>query len=296
MKNMRGYDTKERVALLAVLFVLFLMFVENQGDLLHMNERKVKTEVLEMGCQLRRGNATQAPYDSPLIFPWPKVVQHGEGVPVTLSLSDNLLIRTVGLDPTSRGALQRFCDLAKSHRPGTTLLTISVDEVLKDVTQISNNSYQLDVTGNANQILLAARVSSLAAVNPFISTLTQIMGRRPTKALLPLKIRDFPQYAWRGLLVDVARHYIPLKLLRRTLDAMELSKFNILHLHLTDSQSFPVLLRDTSKFSLSQLAIKGSHKYPDMVYSLKDLSDLVQYAADRGVSVVPEIDVPAHSL
>ena len=58
-----------------------------------------------------------------------------------------------------------------------------------------------------------------------------------------LEIDDKPEYAWRGLLVDVARHFLPPRLLVSTLDAMAAAKLNVLHLHLTDSQSFPLLLQ-----------------------------------------------------
>jgi endonuclease/exonuclease/phosphatase family metal-dependent hydrolase len=75
---------------------------------------------------------------------------------------------------------------------------------------------------------------------------------------------------------------------------MQIAKLNVLHLHLTDTQSFPVLLHDEEGLPLSQLAVKGSFD-PSSVYSLAALRDLDVYARDRGVVIVPEIDLPAHS-
>lgn len=102
-----------------------------------------------------------------------------------------------------------------------------------------------------------------------------------------------------GLLVDVARHYQPLELLKRCVTAMELAKLNTLHLHLTDSQSFPILLDDVydgdELLELSQLALKGSFSR-DKTYSKNDLLGLIEYANHRGITIIPEIDIPAHTL
>ena len=122
------------------------------------------------------------------------------------------------------------------------------------------------------------------------------------------------------MLVDVSRHFQPIPLLKRCIDALEASKMNVLHLHLTDSQSFPVLFNDvrrkesepmatstsTSTFNiernhsssvleLSKLARNGSF-CADKIYTLDDLRDLVAYGLDRGVELIPEIDMPAHAL
>mmetsp|Transcript_19434 Transcript_19434/g.24012 ORF Transcript_19434/g.24012 Transcript_19434/m.24012 type:complete len:657 (+) Transcript_19434:88-2058(+) len=95
----------------------------------------------------------------------------------------------------------------------------------------------------------------------------------------------------RGLLVDVARHYLPLSLLKRTAASLGAAKMNVMHLHLTDSQSFPVLLS-----SIPQLATLGAFDFPAQVYTPADLRELVQYAKLFGVRIIPEIDIPAHTL
>lgn len=96
-------------------------------------------------------------------------------------------------------------------------------------------------------------------------------------------VRDEPRFPWRGLMIDTVRHFISLDTLRRTLDAMWFYKLNVLHLHLTDDQGF--------RFR--------SEAYPELAsvdaYSLPALSELVDYAADRGVRIVPELDVPGHT-
>jgi hexosaminidase len=134
-------------------------------------------------------------------------------------------------------------------------------------------------------------------------TLRQIFSPRgqvcPHK-LAHLEITDGPQYSWRGLMVDVARHYIPLPMIKRTIDAMALSKFNTLHLHLTDAQSFPVLLDDvviemngTSHFTLplSQLANKGAFA-KEKQYTKEDLREIVEYAAKYVVACLKNVKLP----
>lgn len=101
-------------------------------------------------------------------------------------------------------------------------------------------------------------------------------------------------------MLDMSRHFIPPKLIYKTIDAMELSRLNILHLHLTDSQSFPIELEDVvlangSTLALSSLAKRGAFSH-DKVYRLQDLRDIVAYATVRGIEVIPEIDMPAHAL
>ncbi|MEZ5560651.1 MAG: family 20 glycosylhydrolase [Pseudomonadales bacterium] len=114
-----------------------------------------------------------------------------------------------------------------------------------------------------------------------LATLAQL---RAADGPLPcLEIRDQPRFAWRGVLLDVARHFIGIEALLRTLDAMWLFKLNVLHLHLSDDQAF--------RFP--------STRYPRLsstpCYSREELARLVRYASDLGIRVVPELDMPGHT-
>ncbi len=97
------------------------------------------------------------------------------------------------------------------------------------------------------------------------------------------EVRDAPRFPWRGLMVDPARRFLSVPTLKRTLDAMWFYKLNVLHLHLTDDQGFR--FRSPAYPRLASAA----------AYSPEDLRDLVAYAADRGVRVVPELDMPGHT-
>jgi len=96
------------------------------------------------------------------------------------------------------------------------------------------------------------------------------------------EIDDAPRFAWRGVLIDVARHFISMQTLKRTVDGMALCKLNVLHLHLSDDQAF--------RFPSTAFPRLASEPH----FSRQELAGLVAYAADRGVRVVPEIDMPGH--
>jgi Glycosyl hydrolase family 20, catalytic domain len=100
-------------------------------------------------------------------------------------------------------------------------------------------------------------------------------------------IDDAPRFVWRGVMIDVARHFYSLPTLKRQIDTMERVKLNILHLHLSDNEGFRVESRLYPKLH------EGSS--PEF-YSQADIRELVSYAADRGVRIVPEFNVPGHSL
>lgn len=105
----------------------------------------------------------------------------------------------------------------------------------------------------------------------------------------PLFIVDRPIYPYRGLMIDTSRHYLPLSLILDNLDAMEMNKLNVLHWHLTDSQSWPY-----QSAMYPELAAKGAY-CENCVYDARDIKRVVRDAADRGIRVVLEIDLPGHS-
>ena len=106
-------------------------------------------------------------------------------------------------------------------------------------------------------------------------------------ALPAVTIQDKPRFPWRGLMIDVSRHFIPLDVLKRNLDGMSAVKLNVFHWHLSDNQGFRV---ESKKFP--QLQRMGSD---GLFYTQDDVRDLIEYARERGIRVVPEFDMPGHS-
>ncbi len=118
-----------------------------------------------------------------------------------------------------------------------------------------------------------------------LSTLSQLVDEN---SRLPcLAIEDSPRYRWRGLMIDVARHWMPLPVIQRQVDAMSRYKMNVLHWHLSDDQGFRV--ESKTHPELHRKGSDGNH------YTQDQISALIEYAADRGVRVVPEFDLPGHS-
>lgn len=112
---------------------------------------------------------------------------------------------------------------------------------------------------------------------------------QPTYAVRLAKIEDSPRYKFRGFMLDTARHYIPVSLIEKNLDAMASVKLNVFHWHLVDDQSFPLKLS-----SFPVLAEKGAFR-PNMIYTKDDVQNIIMYAADRGIRVIPEFDSPGHT-
>ncbi|KAF5023157.1 hypothetical protein F66182_4790 [Fusarium sp. NRRL 66182] len=104
----------------------------------------------------------------------------------------------------------------------------------------------------------------------------------------PVSIEDEPEYPHRGILLDVARNYFEVEHIKRTIDAMSWSKLNRLHIHITDSQSWPLEIP-----ALPRLAEKGSYR-KGLTYSPEDIADIHEYGIHRGVEVILEIDMPGH--
>ncbi|HEY4301726.1 MAG TPA: family 20 glycosylhydrolase [Candidatus Didemnitutus sp.] len=121
-----------------------------------------------------------------------------------------------------------------------------------------------------------------------LATLTQLLQKDDHGWFLPaVVIKDGPRFPWRGLLIDVARHWEPEEVIERNLDGMALVKLNVLHLHLTENQGF----RIESKLypQLQELGSDGKYFTQDQI------RHIIAYAADRGIRVVPEFDLPGHT-
>ena len=106
---------------------------------------------------------------------------------------------------------------------------------------------------------------------------------------IPLTLSDAPRFPYRGLLIDSARHFIPIGNIKRMIDGMSTAKLNVLHWHLIDIESFPV---QSERYPL--LSGKGAFK-PNLVYTKDNLTDIVHYGGLRGVRIMPEFDIPGHA-
>lgn len=146
-----------------------------------------------------------------------------------------------------------------------------------------DESYLLEVTTNKITINATTDVGALHA----LETLLQLLQNNNTSYYFPTSnISDFPRFTWRGLMIDVARHFMPIDVIKRNLDGMAAVKMNVFHWHLVDDQGWRIEMKKHPK--LIQMASDGNY------YTQEEIKSVVKYAADRGILVVPEIDVPGH--
>ena len=163
--------------------------------------------------------------------------------------------------------------LIQCKGPGSAIPSLDEDE-----------SYSLEVSESRASLNAASTVGALRGLETFLQLLE---GDRSGYFVPAVRIQDKPRYSWRGLLIDVARHYQPMEVLKRNLDAMAAVKLNVLHWHLTDDQGFRV---ESRKFP--RLHGMGSD---GLYYSHEQVKEIIAYAGDRGIRVMPEFDMPGHA-
>lgn len=229
-------------------------------------------------------------YADPLLLPQPVAIQAKPG---QFRLDDSVVF-----NPPSSAALtvvaNRFAQRLQ-RQTGINLQqqgTGSSKRLNFELTGASSAIPQPDMQ-EQYQLSVDAQQITLQAVSPFglsrgVETLLQLIQHDSSGYYLPhLEISDAPRFAWRGLLLDPARRFLPVAVLYRQLDIMAAAKLNVLHLHLTDDQGW--------RFESKAFPLLHQIGGQDGFYSQHELKQLVAYAAGLGIRVVPEIDLPGHT-
>ena len=253
------------------------------------------------------------------LLPQPVSLTEGKGVFV---LPQQLAIIT----QPGNAALQKTAQLLAeklgnsgykaSVRNGNAAAARSIFISLVKGQSIPAEGYRLTVT--ANGISLAA--AQPAGIFYGIQTLLQLLpaevenktaaAKAPAWKIPAVTIEDYPRFGWRGLMLDVSRHFFTKEEVKRYIDDMVKYKFNVLHWHLTDDQgwrleikSYPKLtsvgawrVDKTGRFGTFSKPAPDEPKNYGGFYTQEDVKEIIQYAKERHVSVLPEIDVPGHSL
>lgn len=238
------------------------------------------------------GAALAAPAGDLPLMPWPSQVER-PAAQGALILNNSLTINISGDDlgdaaARLRARIARQTGWEMVPQPGPaaapTIEIIIAEKVAGIPRPDSDESYRLVVAESGVKLTAKTRFGALHG----IETLLQLIDNGPGNTAIPyLTINDAPRFPWRGLLLDSARHFLPLADIKRQIDGMAAAKLNVLHWHLTDDQGWR--FASTRYPKLQQLASDGQF------YTSAQMKEIVRYAADRGIRVVPEIDMPGHA-
>ncbi|MBV9084198.1 MAG: family 20 glycosylhydrolase [Acidobacteriaceae bacterium] len=154
-----------------------------------------------------------------------------------------------------------------------------------------NERYSLEIANGRARISADFPLGALRGLETFLQLVQQNQSLpqpvSPGFSVPAVTIRDEPRFPWRGLSLDVSRHFIPADGIKRTIDGLAAVKLNVLHWHLSDDQGFRVESR-----RYQRLHMYGSD---GLYYTQPEIRDIVAYARDRGVRIVPEFDMPGHA-
>jgi hexosaminidase len=227
------------------------------------------------------------------LMPYPSSVQLGSG---SLKIDSSFTAGLTGYsEPRLDRATERFLRqlsrqtaiplAGKPSAPGRAVLVIHTDHAGKEIQELGEDeSYVLEVSATGAKLTAPTPLGTLHGLQTFL----QLVDVSPDGFAAPaVTINDKPRFPWRGLMIDSARHFVPLDVLRRNIDGLEAVKMNVFHWHLSENQGFRV---ESKKFpKLHEMGSDG------LYYTQDEIHDLIEYARDRGIRVVPEFDVPGHS-
>jgi hexosaminidase len=228
------------------------------------------------------------------LMPWPAHITRQQG---SLALNGAPHIRLTGGDERVHHAIKRFIhelsvqtgdpfDRSPGKPPQGPLFVIQcAGPGLKVQALDEDESYHLSVRQNGIE---------LTAPNPLgimhgLQTLLQLVQDGPRGWIIPaVRIDDAPRFPWRGLMIDVSRHFMPLWALERNIDGMAAVKLNVLHLHLSDDEGFRVQSKKCPRLT--------EHASDGLYFTQAQVRHLIAYARDRGIRIVPEFDIPGHAV
>jgi hexosaminidase len=227
------------------------------------------------------------------LMPVPAKVQAGNG---QLAIDQFFTAASTGTSDArlDRGIARFLDDLSRQTgmplnvRPSDAshaTLTIHAQSAGRKVQELGEDeSYTLEISASRAALTAPTALGALHGLQTFL----QLVTPTPAGFAVPVvTINDQPRFAWRGLLIDVSRHFFPIEVLKRNLDGMAALKMNVLHWHLSDDEGFRV---ESKRFpKLHEVGSGGSY------YTQAEIRDFLAYARDRGIRVVPEFDMPGHS-
>lgn len=217
------------------------------------------------------------------VFPTPRSVALSGGLhAVGSSFSFAAAVEGVGSARLTRAA-RRYDSYLPKAGESAVAMTVTVESPSEEVSSRTQYDYGIEVNEDGVQVRAASIYGAMYA----FETLTQLANEHG--GLPHMSLSDSPMYEWRGLMVDTGRRFFPVPLLKNLLDTMQGVKMNVLHLHASDYCRFSIESKIYPNLTAALTGVMGGF------YTQEDIADLIAYAGDRGIRVVPEFDIPGHS-
>ncbi|EDP72785.1 riboflavin synthase subunit alpha [Flavobacteriales bacterium ALC-1] len=235
---------------------------------------------------------SQEALDKYNLMPWPKEIEDNTA---KFMIDSNVTISIMGENhPRVRNAAINFLRRL-ANRTGVFIdngfplkeVSASIEinyNTISNLTVNDDESYTLVV--KEDKVIIDA-ISDVGALRGMETLLQLVSYNEDNYFFQGVTIKDAPRFVWRGLMIDVARHFQPVDVLKRNLDAMASVKLNVFHWHLTDDQGFRVESKVYPR--LQEIAADG------LFYTQEQIRDVVAYASNLGIRVIPEFDVPGHA-
>ncbi len=222
------------------------------------------------------------------LMPMPATVTPGAG---SLAIDSSFAVQAVGYsDARLERSMQRLVARISRQtgiaiRGGRSVLSIDCRASGPAYPSLGEDeSYRMDVSPEGARITAPTVTGALRGMETFAEWIS--LGSQGFEAR-EVHIEDRPRFAWRGFMLDASRHWMPIGVILRNLDAMAAVKLNVFHWHLSDDQGFRV---ESRRFPRLQGLGSDGH-----FYTQADVRRVIEYARDRGIRVIPEFDVPGHT-
>ncbi|HEV8084834.1 MAG TPA: family 20 glycosylhydrolase [Chitinophagaceae bacterium] len=252
------------------------------------------------------------------LIPLPVSIKEGNG---NFILNNKTDIHVISADPAVSRVANYLAEKLKTTGLSVSVIkasTLAGNSIILSIindASLGSEGYKLDVTSNSVKI----GANKPAGIFYGMQTLIQLMPKEIedknvvkniTWQIPVCSIKDYPRFGWRGLMFDVSRHFFTKEEVKKYIDEMVKYKYNLLHLHLTDDEGWRIEIKglprltEVGAWNVKRVGYFGTFAPPEPdeprtyggFYTQDDIKEIVQYAKDRFVNILPEIDVPGHSL
>ncbi len=220
------------------------------------------------------------------LIPQPQQINYQKGFIATSNIQF-IVIKDRSLLPFARIINQLLAaqKIQIVFKPPVSKKYISIELSTSNLPEKSEEAYSLNVEDYGIRIT----AKSPHGIFNGLQTLKQLLTQK--SLIAKQKINDWPAFSWRGYMVDAARNFMSINLLKQQIDIMASYKLNIFHFHITEDIAWRLESKKYPQLTSASTMLRGAGQY----YSRADMKDLIQYCKDRYITLIPEIDMPGHS-